>query len=181
MDERLQDLEDRIGKRRNFDAPPLHLWHPELSGDIAIHIDAQGNWHHEGTRIERDSLVKLFASILRREADGHYYLVTPAEKWRISVALHPLIVTDIENREEGGQAVLRITLNTGRRLAVDAEHPLFLEPAAGHVAAVQLEHGLTALWSRPAWYRLVEMAEDVAGVPSVRSCGSVFPLAPRQP
>ncbi|MCB1674797.1 MAG: DUF1285 domain-containing protein [Halioglobus sp.] len=178
MDKQLQDLEKRIGKRRDFDTPPLHLWHPELSGDIPIHIDAQGTWYHDGTRIEREALVRLFASILRREEDGHYYLVTPVEKWRIAVALHPLIVTDIENREEGGQTVLHVTLNTGRRLAVDAEHPIFLEPAAGHIATVQLEHGLTALCSRPAWYRLVEMAEDVAGKPAVHSCGSVFPLAP---
>lgn len=178
MDERLQHLEKQVGKRRNFDTPPLHLWHPELSGDIPIRIDADGTWYHDGGRIERESLVKLFASILRREEDGHYYLVTPAEKWRISVALHPLIVTDIEYREQGGQSVLQATLNTGRQVVIDAEHPMFLEPAAEHVAGVQLDHGLTALLSRPAWYRLVEMAEDVAGVPSVHSSGLVFPLAP---
>ena len=80
MDEPLQDLEDRIGKRRNFDAPPLHLWHPSLSGDIDIRIAADGSWHHEGSPITRATLVRLFASILRREEDGHFYLVTPAEK-----------------------------------------------------------------------------------------------------
>ena len=56
--------------------PPIHLWHPELSGDIDIIIRANGDWYHEGGLIKRQQLVKLFASILRRESDGEYYLVT---------------------------------------------------------------------------------------------------------
>ena len=89
MADALEELEKQV-KRRNFDSPPLHLWHPALSGDIPIRIAADGRWYHDGTVIRRESLVRLFASILRREEDGHYYLVTPAEKWRISVELHPL-------------------------------------------------------------------------------------------
>ena len=76
MDEQLEALERKVGKRRDFDSPPLHLWHPPLSGDIPIVISTDGSWFHEGGRIERDSLVRLFASILRREEDGDYYRVT---------------------------------------------------------------------------------------------------------
>ena len=94
-DNSLEGIEQQLGKRRNFDAPPLHLWQPALSGDIAIRITAEGDWYHEGGKIERDALVRLFASILRREDDGEYYLVTPGEKWRIVVELHPLMVIDI--------------------------------------------------------------------------------------
>ena len=102
----LEGIEKQV-RRRNFDSPPLHLWHPPLSGDIAIRIAADGSWYHEGTLIQRESLVRVFASILRREEDGEYYLVTPGEKWRIEVELHPLIVTDIASaeKEEGGQPV----------------------------------------------------------------------------
>jgi hypothetical protein len=104
--------------------------------------------------------VQLFASILRREANGDYYLVTPAEKWRISVSLHPLIVTDVDRVEQDGAQLLQVTLNTGRHLFIGGDHPLFLEPAVGDVAAVRLEHGLTALFTRAAWYRLVDLSRD---------------------
>ena len=178
-DDALQGIEQQVRPRRNFDSPPLHLWHPALSGDIPIRITADGHWYHDGSRIERESLVSLFASIMRREEDGEYYLVTPAEKWRIEVELHPLIVTDIEYTEEGGRPLLELTLNTGKQLCAGKNHPLFLEPNVGDIAAVQLAHGLTALFSRAAWYRLVETAVDVDGVPCVSSDGEVFPLLPR--
>lgn len=156
----LESLEQQVSGRRNFDAPPLHLWHPPLSGDIPIVIKADGSWYHDGGLIQRDSLVRLFASILRREDDGEYYLVTPGEKWRISVELHPLIVTDVESVEEGDSTFLYATLNTGKRVPVGSEHPLFLEPTVGDVAFVKLAHGLSALFSRAAWYRLVELSDD---------------------
>jgi hypothetical protein len=156
-------LEAQLKSRRDYDSPPLHLWHPPLSGDISIVIDAQGEWHHDGTRIQRSSLVRLFASILRREDDGDYYLVTPGEKWRIQVELHPLMVTDVTALEIDGECVLEATLNTGRQIMVSKENPLFLEPAVGNIAALQLAHGLTALCTRSAWYRLVDMAESREG------------------
>jgi hypothetical protein len=172
MNEQLDAIERQVSKR-NFDSPPLHLWHPPLSGEIDIRITADGDWLHEGRRIERDSIVRLFASILRREEDGEYYLVTPGEKWRIRVDLHPLVATDVERDASG---VLCITLNTGKRVLVDEEHPLFLEPAVGGVAGIRLDHGLTAIFSRPAWYRLVEYAEEVDGTTSIRSGASCFRL-----
>jgi hypothetical protein len=176
MDKRLRDLEEQAGKGRNFDSPPLHLWHPALSGDIPIRITADGSWYHDGGKIERESLVRLFASILRREEDGEYYLVTPGEKWRIEVELHPLMVTDIEVLEEGGELLLQATLNTGKKVDIGEEHPLLLEPAVGDIAAIELWHGLTALFTRAAWYRLVEMAQERDGVASVKSGGCVFKL-----
>jgi hypothetical protein len=176
MDKQLQDLEEKAGKRRNYDSPPLHLWHPPLSGDIPIRITADGSWYHDGGKIERETLVRLFASILRLEEDGEYYLVTPGEKWRIEVELHPLMVTDIEVLEEGGEQVLQATLNTGKKVDIGEKHPLFLEPAVGDIAAIELWHGLTALFTRAAWYRLVEMAREVDGVAFVKSGGCAFKL-----
>jgi hypothetical protein len=161
---------------RNFESPPLHLWHPPLSGDIPIRISAAGTWYHDGGEITRESLVRLFASILRREGDGEYYLVTPGEKWRIDVELHPLMVTDIEPSGTGGERTVTATLNTGKTVLIDAEHNLFLEPSVGDIATLVLDHGLTALFTRSAWYRLVDMAEEVDGRLSVRSAGRVFSL-----
>lgn len=185
MDKPLEAIERKIG--RNYDSPPLHLWHPPLSGDIDIRIDREGNWFHEGAKIERESIVKVFASILRREDDGDYYLVTPGEKWRIQVDMLPLMVTDIEwSTGQGREPVLQATLNTGKLVSVDSEHRLYLEPAMEDIAAIQLPHGLAALFSRNAWYRLVEMAEIREGVPQgvaegracIVSAGETFPLEP---
>jgi uncharacterized protein len=179
-DDPLHGIEQEARRQRNYDSPPLHLWHPPLSGDIPIRIAADGRWFHDGDLIERESLVRLFASILRREEDGDYYLVTPAEKWRIEVELHPLIVTGVENRAVDGRECLEVTLNTGKKVMLGEDHPLFLEPRVGDIAAVRLDHGLTALFSRAAWYRLVESARESAGVPSVSSKGLFFPLVPEQ-
>lgn len=156
MADDLDSIAQQLNGRRNFDSPPLHLWNPDLSGDIAIRITQDGTWYHDGDPIRRESLRNLFASILRREEDGEYYLVTPAEKWRIEVELHPLIVTDAELAGSG----LELTLNTGKTITVSDEYPLFLDPAVDNVAAVTLWHGLTALFSRSAWYRLVALADD---------------------
>ncbi|GAB5449876.1 MAG: DUF1285 domain-containing protein [Halioglobus sp.] len=182
MKEKLDSIEQQVSGGRDTAGPPLHLWDPPLSGDIDIRIAADGAWFHEGTKIERDALVRLFASILRREDDGSYYLVTPVEKWRIQVELHPLIVTDVNEVANGEEAALNAILNTGKLVEIDAEHGLFLEAAVGGVAVLGLDHGLSALFSRPAWYRLVEMAEEVEGRTQVSSRGVSFDLtAPDTP
>ena len=176
MDDPIESLAKKAGKVRDYDSPPLHLWHPPLSGDIPIRINAQGEWYHDGVEIRRPSLVRLFASILRREDDGEYYLVTPGEKWRIEVDLHPLLVTDINPREIDGVQVLEATLNTGKQILVSEEYPFFTEPKVGNIVAMRLPHGLTALCSRPAWYRLVEMATSEDGVAVLRSGNYEFSL-----
>lgn len=165
----IDSLAAQVGTHREYDTPPLHLWHPDLCGDIAIFINAQGTWFHDGGKIERDSLVRLFASILRREADGEYYLVTPGEKWRIEVETHPLLVTDIDALEVAGIQLLEATLNTGQRVLVSAQFPLFLDPTVGDIAVLRLSHGLSALFTRAAWYRLMDMAQGQDGIAVLRS------------
>ena len=155
----LESIQGQIPEGRNYHSPPLHLWHPELSGDIDILITADGNWYHEGVKISREAIVRLFASILRRESDGEYYLVTPAEKWRIQVEVHPLLVIDVGWGQGSDEGTLQATLNTGKIIDINDQHPLFLEAAMENVAAIKLPHGLAALFSRNAWYRLVDMAE----------------------
>jgi len=171
----LNALEKQLPQGRNYDSPPLHLWHPPLSGDIDIVIHTDGSWWHEGAPIKREAIVRVFASILRREDDGEYYLVTPGEKWRIRVEAHALQIVEID-REAGSEGQLTVILNTGKRYPVDADHPLFLDPDNKGVVGIKLPHGLSALCSRAAWYRLVEQAEEVDGVPTIRSAGQSWPL-----
>ena len=120
---------------------PLDQWQPDYCGDIDMAISLDGTWYHEGVMIKRPELWQLFAGILRREADADYYLVTPVEKCRVEVALHP-------------------ELNAGGVFPVGPEYPLKLEEKAGGAAYIELPHGLSALCSRAAWYRLVDMTDD---------------------
>ena len=118
----------------------------------------------------------MFASILRREEDSQYYLVTPTEKWRIEVALHPLFIIDFDVQVVEGVQYLKATLKTGRVVMVGEEFPLFLDPTVGDIAAMTLAHGLTALCARPAWYRLVGLATTVDGTEVIASGTYTFRL-----
>ncbi len=179
-DEELRRVEEAVPKSQPGQ-PPLHLWQPALSGDIDILIKRDGSWWHEGEPIRRQPLVRLFASILRRESDGDYYLVTPVEKWRISVESLPLVVVDfdIEGSGSGDQQCLVVT-NTGRRYPLGKHYPLYIpedsESAADDIPAVGLDYGLAAQFNRAAWYRLVDASEEEGGRPGIRSSGLFFPL-----
>lgn len=150
------------------DPETVASWSPALSGEIDITIHADGSWTHAGVIIQREGLVRLFASLLRREDDGRYYLVTPVEKWRITVERHPLQAIDCECTGRNGSGVWQVLLNTGGRCQLGGAQALHL-PGEGpggrdhraHADAqpyVDLPNGLTAQLSRPAWYRLVDAA-----------------------
>jgi hypothetical protein len=155
--------------------PPVDRWHPEHCGDIGMEIRADGSWWHEGSQIRRSELMQLFASILRLEEDGKYYLVTPVEKVVVKVALHPLRVTDAEPLAGHSPEVLILTLNTGGQIPLDKRHALTPEPRAADAAFVTLDNGLTALFTRAAWYRLVEQADESG---AIFSDGQRRPLLP---
>ncbi|MCY4445876.1 MAG: DUF1285 domain-containing protein, partial [Rhodobacteraceae bacterium] len=75
--------------------PPVHLWDPPFCGDLDMRIARDGTWYYLGTPIGRKRLVKLFASIIRKD-DDDYYLVTPVEKVGIKVEDAPFIAVDFE-------------------------------------------------------------------------------------
>jgi hypothetical protein len=152
---------------------PLEQWDPAYCGDVDMAIAEDGTWYHEGLPIRRKELWQLFAGILRREPDGDYYLVTPVEKCRVAVALHPLIITDFEVSATEGQPVIQASLNAGGQFPISAAHPLTPEPRASGAAYVGLPHGLTALCSRAAWYRLVALADEQH---RIHSDGTFFSL-----
>lgn len=154
---------DRVTTRPS---PPLNKWHPAHCGDIGMEIRVDGSWWHAGSPIRRPELVALFASILRQEGDGEYYLVTPVEKVRVSVALHPLRVIDAEPMAGREPETLILTLNTGGQVPLDGRHSLSIEPQAGSAAYITLDNGLTALFSRAAWYRLADLADETGIITS---------------
>lgn len=137
-------------------------WDPGYQGEIDIRIAADGSWYHQGRRFQRESLVKLFAGILRREQD-EYFLVTPAEKLRIEVEDAPFVANLVEHIGEGDRQAIVFTTNIGERVVVDAEHPLRVEvdAASGEPRPyVMLHAGLEALISRRAFFDLANLAEE---------------------
>ncbi|MEX1669321.1 DUF1285 domain-containing protein [Zhongshania guokunii] len=162
--------------------PPIERWHPELSGDIDIVIKADGRWIHEGGEIKRHELVKLFASILRKEEDGDYYLVTPVEKWRVQVEDLPLLIVDFElaDKETATDAPkIIVKTNVDSWFELGVNHPLVVAtaPATGEPSpSVLTFHGLAARVSRACFYRLVELAEPVGESLVLRAGGEAFVL-----
>lgn len=158
--------------------PPLDQWDPPISGDIDIEIRSDGQWYHEGSRFKRHALVKLFASILRREADGEYYLVTPVEKWRIRVVDFPLRVVDFEVTDAPEQRIL-MRVNTDETVPLDKDHRLNMvdtDNSDTPLPVVDLWQGLTALIERSVWYRLIELGEQKDGRLILQSYGNAFDL-----
>lgn len=158
--------------------PPVQAWHPALSGDIDIRIARDGSWHHEGERFQRQALVRMFSTILRREGDD-YFLVTPVEKWRLRVEDAPFTAIDCEVIGSGGAQQLVFITNVDDRVLCDAQHPLRVstDPLTGEPSPyVMVRDGLEARIGRSVFYRLVNLATDSDGVPGLCSAGAFFPL-----
>nr|WP_010130468.1 DUF1285 domain-containing protein [Microbulbifer agarilyticus] len=141
--------------------PPVSSWNPDLCGDMDMIIKTDGHWIHEGTEIERKPLVKLFASILKKEGDD-YFLVTPVEKWRIVVEDVPFLITQAAREGEGDSAQILLTTNTGDVLPLDKMHPLLLKPygePSQPIPYIEVRDGLEGRMSRDVYYQLIDWAE----------------------
>jgi uncharacterized protein len=173
----LEQVEWPAEKRK---LPPVHKWNPPLSGDLDMRIARDGSWHYLGSPIRRMGLVHLFASVLRRDPDGHYYLVTPAEKVRIRVDDAPFVAVTMEVDGTGQNRRLTFRTNVGDEVTADAEHPIRIEtdPETGEPSPyVLVRDRLEALIARSVFYDLVALAEeDEAGTFNVWSGGCRFPL-----
>jgi hypothetical protein len=162
--------------QRNQKLPPVEKWQPEREGRIDIRIGRDGTWYHEGSPIKRDALVKLFASVLRRDPDGHC-LVTPAEKLTIQVEDAPFVAVGMEVRGEGAASELLFTTNVADHVVADEAHPLRVDEHDGEPRPyVEVRRGLEALISRSVFYRLVELAQREGDELVVYSRGARFAL-----
>lgn len=161
----------RAGRRG---PPPVHLWDPPYCGELDMEIRADGTWFYQGTPIGRPAMVRLFASVLKREA-ARYFLVTPAEKVGIRVEDAPFVVVDAEIGDDG----ITFTTNLGDRVTAGPDDPIRVETAADGTPRpyVHVRRGLEALIDRKTFYRLVAAARTGAdGRLAVVSRGVAFPL-----
>lgn len=143
--------------------PPVHLWNPAFCGQIDMRIARDGRWYYMGTPIERQPMVKLFASILRREPDDSYVLVTPVEKVGITVDDAPFVAVEMAVTGSGRDRAIALRTNVDDAFPLDAEHPLrvTVNPATGEPTPYALVRDrLEARIARPVYYDLVDLAEE---------------------
>ena len=162
VEETLRSIMDRsesVGK-----LPPVHLWNPDHCGDIGMEIRADGSWWHEGTRITREKLVKLFSTILRKDPDGKTYLVTPFEKVIVHIEDAPFLAVRVDRiGAPGPDQTLVFTTNLGDVTCAGPDAPLRVETdqvTAEPSPYVTVRSALEAKLTRPAFYELVDMAVE---------------------
>ena len=163
--------------------PPVHLWNPAYCGEIEMRIATDGTWFYQGTPIGRPAMVKLFASILKREGEK-YFLVTPVEKCGIVVDDAPFMAVELRIDDSTATRQLEFRTNVDDWIACGPDHPLRFEPEVATGGLKPYLHVRRDLWAkvtRPLFYDLVELGEerDIAGTRmfGVASAGEFYAMA----
>jgi hypothetical protein len=174
---------DAATPARGRGLPPVELWQPPYCGDIGLKIRTDGVWLYRDSPIRREALVRLFASVLRKDADGRTYLVTPAEKVDVTVGDAPFLAVDMEVRAGAGGQELIFTTNVGDIVSCGPRHPLrfaLQEPGGGMKPYVLVRGRLEALLTRALAFDLaalaVEEIHDGRPVAGVWSGGAFFAM-----
>lgn len=171
-----------VGKAFGRGLPPVHLWNPPFCGDLDLRIAADGTWHYLKTPIGRPALVKLFASVLKREGEK-YYLVTPVEKCGIVVDDAPFLAVELKVERRAGLRILNFRTNVDDWVACGVQNALRFEPepaSGGLKPYLHVRAGLWAKVTRALFYDLVALGEerDVDGerMFGVASGAAFFPM-----
>jgi hypothetical protein len=164
--------------------PPVDLWNPAYCGEIDMRIASDGTWFYQKTPIGRPALVKLFASVLKREGD-RYFLVTPVEKCGIAVDDAPFLAVELRIGQSGRGQILRFRTNVDDWIDCDADHPLRFDTEAATGGLKPYLHVRRDLWAkvtRALFYDLVDLGEerDLAGgrMFGVASAGEFYAMVP---
>lgn len=154
--------------------PPVERWDPPHCGHSGMRIAADGSWFHNGSPIARPAMVRLFATVLRREPDGSHVLVTPVEKLAIDVERTAFRAVAMTSEGSGEQRRIAFELDSGDAVIAGPGHPLTF---AGDGPLLAVRHGLEALVARPVYYELAELAlAERADPPGLWSDGAFFPF-----
>ena len=164
----MQDGADKIGgleallkEARIQGTAPVERWDPPYCGDIGLSIRRDGVWLYRGSPIARAPLVKLFARVLRRDADGRTFLVTPAERVDVSVEDAPFLAVQMEAIGSGREQRLVFRTNVDDVVEAGPEHHLRFvreESSCGLKPYVLVRGRLEALVTRAVCYELAELA-----------------------
>lgn len=148
-----------------------------------MRIARDGTWYYQGSSIDRKALIKLFSTVLRREDDGDFWLVTPVERVRIMVDDAPFTVVELCVSGSGNAQVLRFRTNLDDWVIAGPKHPIRVEtkPDTGEPSPyILVRDRLEALIVRPVFYELAELAEtekqDGKDILGIWSEGTFFAL-----
>ncbi len=172
----LTDIAELAASRK---LPPVEKWNPEQESDSHMRIASDGRWFHDGSPINRPAMVRAFLSILRREDDGRYWLVTPHYKQSIVVEDVPFLAVEVEAKDEGADRQIAVRLNSDDVVIAGTDHPLRFENLDSKPAPyIMVRGGMEARLTRSAFYQMVELAEENAdGKLGIRSGGQFFELS----
>lgn len=180
----LGGLEALLKEQADDRLPPVDTWNPPYCGDIGMRIAGDGVWFYSGSPIGRKPLVRLFSRVLRKDADGKHYLVTPVEKVDVAVDDAPFLAVEMEVAGVDREQALTFRTNVDDVVRCDGEHPLRFvpQPHSGGLKPYLLVRGrLEALVTRAVYYDLVALAVHegaAADAPlGIWSGGAFFPLA----
>ncbi len=175
-----QGVDSTCPPPRGIDQRPGQI----ICGDIGMRIDIHGVWHYQGSPINRHALVKLFSTVVRRDADCQYWLITPAEMARIDVEDAPFLAVEVDVTNDKGVRCLKFRTNVDKWVTADADHPIRVvtDDETGEPRPyVQLaEDGTEARIVRSVFYELAELAieADINGMRMlcIESCGALFKM-----
>lgn len=141
--------------------PPPTLEHPTLEHwDIRIARD--GTWFHEGAPIRRPALVRLFATVLTRDENGEFWLITPVERGRVVVEDAPFLAVEMIAGDSEDKKILKFRTNIDEWVAAGPDHPIRVveDPRTGEPSPyILIRPGLEARMTRAVFYELVERGE----------------------
>ncbi len=160
----LNNLERALGQSKaKGQIVPGRRGGPQMCGDIDMRIARDGTWHYMGSPIGRPALVRLFASVLKRDDSGDFWLETPAEKCRIRVDDAPFTAVEMTVDGDGAGRTLEFRTNVDEKVTAGPDNPIRVanDPATGEPAPyINVRDGLEALIVRSVFYDLVELAEE---------------------
>jgi hypothetical protein len=154
--------------------PPVEHWQPAETLDSHMRIAPDGRWYHEGGEITRPAMIRAFASLLMRDADGQHWLMAPESRHSIQVDDAAFVAVDV--MQDGDALVFR--LNTDDLVIAGADH-LIVARGDADVPAIYLgvRHGTEARLNRSTYAQLIDMALECEDM-SVSSQGTTFSLVP---
>lgn len=157
----LSRLTAALGASKGRGPAPVERWNPAYCGEIDMRIEADGTWFYMGTPIGRPALVKLFATVLRRDPE-RFVLVTPVERVGIHVADAPFAAVEMAVDGEGAGRSIAFRTNVDDLVQVGPDHPLRFEADTGGGVKpyVLVRGGLWARVTRALTYDLVDLGED---------------------
>lgn len=159
-------LGEHLSTNSNRKIPPLHKWTPTQVTVFDVLIKDNGEWWHGGTKMTRQSLIDLFASVLWGEHDAQgqkqYYLKTPTDKYQITVEDAPLFICDVDSVVKDGVTWLVFYTTNQDLLYLGESTPLYIKTFVKNGISqerfyMDTRFGLTACLLPSVVYRLVEL------------------------